>query len=116
MASASPAAAATAEARAPQIRFTPSECERFFTEITHRADLCEAMFPPERTLAVTYESLVADRAGEMANIRGYLGLPERPVSTRLVKQSTRSLADSVENLEELRVHFERTRWSAFFRE
>jgi LPS sulfotransferase NodH len=116
MASVSPEDAARAEAEAPPVRFTPEECETYFTQLDERAQRCEALFPAGSIVNVEYEDLVADRDAEVGRVRAFLGLAERPVSTRLVKQSRRPLRDAVANFDELAQHFTGTRWAEFFRD
>jgi len=114
MASISAEDAARAEAEAAPLRFTPEECETYFTQLAERAERCESLFPAESVVNVAYEDLVADRDAEVGRVREFLGLPRRPTTTRLVKQSRRPLRDAVENFDELARHFAESPWAAFF--
>lgn len=68
----------------------------------------------ERELLVTYEDFAADTAGEGSRILNHLDLAEADLTVQTVRAGGRPLADSIENLEELRRVFSGTCWSEHF--
>jgi hypothetical protein len=61
-------------------------------------------------LPLLYEQLVAQPEHSNRAICGFLGVDDRPLTHTSRKQARGSLAERVTNFEELREHFEGTRW------
>lgn len=68
------------------------------------------------TLTLYYEDLLMDEAATFGQIFSFLGLTSRPMQGRTIKATSDDLRDAVANFDELRSHYQGTRYEAMFDE
>lgn len=96
------------------IRLTPEQCEQEFLRIGAWEEHYDEIFHRHRVLQLTYEDLVADMEGESLRVQEFLGVPPRPLHTRMRKQIRRPMAHVIENYAELAKAFAGTPWAVYF--
>jgi hypothetical protein len=97
-----------------RIRLSTEECEREFAHTEQRQERYTKLFAKHDVLDVTYEQLIADRDKTLAEIQTFLGLEPAELRTGMKKINPDSLADLLENHDELRRHFAGSRFASFF--
>ena len=90
------------------------ECEDDFARTERRQARFHDCFAGHDAIEVTYEQLVASREVTLRRVQEFLGLEPRPLETIHKRLRNRSLGDSIENWDELRLHFATTRFARFF--
>jgi len=73
-------------------------------------------FHDHSMIEVIYEELARDYVGIMRSVQSFLGVDEEIVQPETHKQSSRPLAYSIINFNELRKKFLGTPWETFFEE
>jgi LPS sulfotransferase NodH len=99
---------------AEPIRLAPEACRRHFEEVRAQEEACNAFFACRRIHSITYEDLIADRAGAMAGVAAHLGVDLGPLKAKIVRQRTQPLAAVIANYDELREGFAGSPWESFF--
>ena len=97
-----------------RITLSAEECEREFAHAEHQKDRYTKLFSKHEVLNLTYEELLADRDLKLAEVQAFLGVEPAEMKTRMKKLNPDSLAELLENYDELRHHFKGTRYEAFF--
>jgi LPS sulfotransferase NodH len=95
MGSASEDAARQAADRSEPVTLTAGECEKFFTNMEGWTREYDAWCDGRPTLELTYEELAGDPARELARVQDFLSVPVRSLSSPLVKQERRPLAEAI---------------------
>ena len=93
-----------------------AELKVFFEEMEVNDALLRTFHDPRRCHVVDYEELATGYGPTMKSLWRFLGLPSAETSPALLKQNRTSHLEFLENYDELREHFARTRFSTFFRE
>jgi hypothetical protein len=75
---------------------------------------CSELFPEHPLLVVTYEDLVQRTSSEFKRITDFLELSYVRPKTHYVKQNPEPLSDLVNNYDEFRSYFNKTKWAPFF--
>jgi LPS sulfotransferase NodH len=99
-----------------RVHLETDECRRYFETIDKQVERSGAAFAGHAKLDVAYETLVERREDVLRDIFAFLGVPYRPVSTRMLKQAPVRAAERVENFAELKSSLRNTKWSPFFEE
>jgi len=99
-----------------QVEIPIDSCEWHFNKIIRHEEQYDDFFAAHRKLDIFYEALVAQpkRAGDQ--ILEFLGVPARPLHSRLIKQNIRPLNDLIANYAELKAYFANTPWAKYFTE
>jgi LPS sulfotransferase NodH len=97
-----------------RITLSPEECEREFAHTEQRQERYTKLFAKHDVLHMTYEELIADRDVKLTQIQTFLGLEPTELRTGMKKLNPDSLADLLENYNELHQHFVGTRFESFF--
>jgi len=97
-----------------QLQVSASELEHGFVETRSWERACEERFRNHAVCEVAYEDLVANPEAVVREICDFLGVPFRPLRSRLAKQATGLPSERLENWNELRDHFQGTQWAPFF--
>jgi hypothetical protein len=63
---------------------------------------------------MAYEDLAEDMDGECNRVLDLLGVRRRKLETKMLRQRTRSLAETVTNYSAMKDRFQGTEWEAFF--
>lgn len=100
---------------AAPIELDPVACQRHFEELRASAEACDSFFAGGPIEIVTYEELVADKAGVMNRLGARLNLPPAPLQVPIVRQRTRPLTQAIANYDRLVEHFSGSAWEGFFR-
>jgi hypothetical protein len=98
------------------VHLETDECRQYFETIDEGIERSDAAFAGHAKLDVVYETLVERREEVLRDIFAFLGVSDRPVSTRMMKQAPVRAAERVENFAELRSSLRDTKWSPFFEE
>ncbi len=98
----------------PKVNISVDRCEKLFRNLEGYFEKYGALLPADRTLEVFYEDIARPDSPQMDAIRDFLGLSVRDLSPRVVKQNRFARHEVLENFEELKAHFQGTRWAWFF--
>lgn len=99
---------------AAKVQFTPEELEADFARNKEWEDWGKTYFADKPFLDVTYENTVIDLARETSRISTFLGLKPHSPKTDFRKQRHNPINETIENYEELKRHFQSSRWRSFF--
>lgn len=91
-------------------------CLEDFTRTRQWETEADRFFQRHPLLQVTYEELTNQTEPEVRRIQDFLGLAQTPVAARTFKQSQKSLAEAIENFNELKQQFAGSPWAEFFNE
>ncbi len=99
-----------------QVEIPADSCEWNFEQIVKYEKRFDNFFAEHRKIEIYYEDLVAepDRVGSL--ILEFLGVPDRLLHSRLVKQNVRPLNEVITNYAELKAYFSNTPWDRYFTE
>ncbi len=92
----------------------PEECRRYFETLDSTAVEADRAFMEHPKIEVIYEDLVADQHFILEQIFTFLNVPYKPVTTRMKKQNLVSPRETITNYDQLKDHFQHTRWGVFF--
>jgi len=102
--------------REVQIELSAKECIKHF-EFSRRMERQSGdLFQHHPTIEMFYEDLVADTDQETNRVLGFLWVERRKLSTKLLRQRTKPLSETITNFAELRDQFVGTEWEHFFTE
>ncbi|MEN8148710.1 MAG: sulfotransferase [Planctomycetota bacterium] len=96
--------------RAGKVELSVRQCRKQFERILRFQDEWRG----RAHLEFDYEDLLRDPQGAAGRAFDLLGIPRRPASSPLVRQTSRGLGELVENLEELAAAFGGTEWEWMF--
>jgi LPS sulfotransferase NodH len=102
--------------RTPSLHLATDECRQYFETVDDQIDRSDAAFAGHPKLEVIYETLVERREEVLRDIFAFLGVQDRAVSTRMMRQAPVRAAERVENYAELKSSLRDTKWSPFFEE
>jgi LPS sulfotransferase NodH len=92
----------TAKVKRVTVQLSPQKLQRAVTKRLREIEMYRQMFKDRRYHEVYYESFVADRNGETRRILDFLGIDQFvPLTSDLVKQNPDSLADILQNYQEV---------------
>ena len=92
----------TSKVKRVTVQLSPHKLQRAVTKRLYEIENYRQMFKNQRYHEVYYESFVADRNAETRRILDFLGIEEyAPLTSDLVKQNPDSLADILENYQEI---------------
>ncbi|MET3582912.1 LPS sulfotransferase NodH [Mesorhizobium robiniae] len=100
----------------PRIRLSIAKCQAYFkTADGFHARVAHA-FAPTSMLEIEYESRLREPAACLATIWDFLGVPTLQLSGSAIlqRQETRPLDQTIENFDELRLHFANRPYARFF--
>ncbi len=97
-----------------QVEIPINSCNWHFNQIHRREKLYDDTFSFHRKTEIYYEELVARPAAVHSQILEFLGMPDRPLRSRLIKQNIRPLKDVIANYAELKAYFADTPWARYF--
>lgn len=97
-----------------QITLPPEDCDKEFNRIDHWESACDQAFKDHDLLEVYYETLATDMKGTCNRILDFLNIPNRALTTRMKKQQQRPLSEVIKNFEDLKKHYEKTKYAWFF--
>ncbi|UVK48775.1 sulfotransferase (plasmid) [Mesorhizobium sp. AR07] len=100
----------------PRVRLPIADCESYFkTADAFYARVAHA-FAPSNVLVIEYESLLQEPAACLGAVWDFLGVPGLQLSGRAIlqRQEARPLDETVENFDELRLHFANGPYARFF--
>ncbi|WP_394889851.1 sulfotransferase [Mesorhizobium sp. AaZ16] len=100
----------------PQVRLPIADCEAYFKTADDFHARVAHSFAPANLLAIEYESLLQEPAACLGTVWDFLGVPTLQLSGRAIlqRQEARPLDQTVENFDELRLHFADGPYSRFF--
>jgi len=98
--------------RRVRLRPSPREVAANCEEMESWQLLGAARFP--HALTVLYEDLQRDYAGNIAKILRHLGVDDATPLPPVTIKMSRSIRETVENYDELKRHFQGSRWDRFF--
>jgi hypothetical protein len=96
------------------VSFTPDELWKGFTETRRWEQDGEHRFRRHPRMTLRYEDMVGSPDRAFGQVTDFLGVRFQRPETRLRKQNTRSLRESIANYEELKAGFAGTEWQPFF--
>lgn len=99
-----------------QVDIPIKSCEWHFNKIARQEKQYDDFFAHHRKIEVYYEELVAQPTLVGSQILEFLGVPDWPLRSRLVKQNIRPLKDVIANYDELKAYFTDTPWACYFTE
>jgi LPS sulfotransferase NodH len=102
--------------KTPRVHLETDECRQYFETIDGLIDRSDAAFAGHAKLDVVYETRVERREDVVRDLFAFVGVPYRPVATRMLKQAPVRAAERVENYAELKSSLRDTKWSPFFEE
>ncbi|MGW8283310.1 MAG: hypothetical protein ACWGON_08440, partial [Gemmatimonadota bacterium] len=97
-----------------RISLSPADCENEFNRIGQWERNYGELFKDHEMFDTCYETLSEKWQDEFDRILDFLGVRRRILRTRMRKQRSRHLSETIENYEELKAAFSGTEWSAFF--
>lgn len=89
-------------------------CKNYFLANERWVSQTQKRFSPERRLELTYEGLAQERERILGTVYSYLNVPKESTFSRLRKQSSESLKNSISNYAELKEQFSNSHWEKFF--
>jgi LPS sulfotransferase NodH len=92
----------------------PDLCARAFSRFEQHEAFLRKAFAGPRFLSLSYERLVSDPSLHLSRIQTHLDLDVESLRPSTRKQRLWSPRELIRNYEELRLHFEGTRWGPFF--
>jgi len=98
----------------PTIHLHPDECSRYFCMLDTFTREADTAFSGHPKIDVLYEELTEKREDTMREIFALLRVPCAPVTSRMKKQNLAPPWETVDNYDELKKHFQHTRWGALF--
>lgn len=98
----------------PTVRIDPEELEKNFEGEDQNHARARDEFGHHPFLRLAYEDLVDDRQATCAQVLEFLDVFPWRLRSNLVKQVTSSPADLIENYDELRARFAKTKWADHF--
>ncbi|AGB48146.1 sulfotransferase [Mesorhizobium sp. B283B1A] len=103
-------------ARPPRVRLSIADCEAYFKAADNFHARIEHSFTTSQLLVVEYESLLHEPAACLGKVWHFLGAPAVGLSDRAVlqRQETRALDQTVQNFDELQLHFAHGPYARFF--
>ncbi|TIO04244.1 MAG: sulfotransferase [Mesorhizobium sp.] len=103
-------------ARPPSVRLSIADCEAYFKAADDFHARVMDSFTSTNLLVMEYESLLHEPAQCLGAVWDFLGVPALEPSDNAIlqRQETRPLDQTVENFDELRIHFARGPYSRFF--
>lgn len=99
-----------------QVEIPTKSCEWHFNKISRHEKYYDDFFAHHKKIEVFYEDLVAQPTLVGSQILDFLGMPDRPLRSKVIKQNTRPLKDVIANYDELKVYFADTLWGQYFTE
>ncbi|WP_444897735.1 Stf0 family sulfotransferase [Microbulbifer sp. EKSA008] len=96
------------------VSFTEDELRAEFKRTRDWEENGENNFKNHPLLSITYEELVNNRSGTFRKITEFLDVQHIEPKTRLKKQNTKTLRESIKNYDELKSEFSKTEWAPFF--
>jgi LPS sulfotransferase NodH len=97
----------------PMVHFSYKELERAFRQNEAWETSYDERFCNHETMEIYYEDLVHQPA-LLEHATNFLGVRPRVMSTSLRHQNPEPLAALITNFDELRLHFQGSRWATFF--
>lgn len=98
------------------LRVEYAACLEDFTRTRQWETDADRFFQHHPLLQMSYEELVSQTEQEVHRIQDFLGLAQTPVVATTFKQSQKSLAQAIENFDELKRQFTGSPWAEFFNE
>ena len=102
--------------RSMRISLDYQECLAYFTRMEAYESGNRERFRSHDYMEVRYEDLESHKDRELKRIFEFLGVDFREVRSKLKKQNTTSLAESIMNYDALRKQFKSSPWEHFFEE
>lgn len=98
-----------------KVNLNPAKCLANFQEAERRYAFFKGMFSKHPTFEVSYEELIGDqREDTLKYIQEFLGVKHCNLGTKMVKLGKDDLHEVIENYEELKQFFEKTKYASFF--
>ncbi|UVC15481.1 sulfotransferase [Mesorhizobium onobrychidis] len=103
-------------ARPPRVRLSIDDCEAYFKAADDFHARVEHSFTSTNLLVVEYESLLHEPSACLRKVWDFLGAPALELSDRAIlqRQETRPLDQTVQNFDELLLHFADGPYARFF--
>ncbi|EPE93726.1 sulfotransferase [Rhizobium grahamii] len=100
----------------PSVRLRIEDCEIYFQKAEQFLSKVRASFAPSNLLVIDYEDLISDTNACLSQVLKFMGLAplQRVLETAIERQETRPLERSIQNYDELRLHFQDGPYSKFF--
>ncbi len=96
------------------VSFTVGELHEEFQKTKNWEEDGENNFRNHPLLSVSYEDLVSERLSTFRKVTKFLGVPFAEPKSELKKQNTNSMRALIENYDELKSAFAKTKWAHFF--
>jgi hypothetical protein len=97
-----------------RVRLDPDACAEDFSRTTEREALLRSMFAAHEVLEITYEQLVDSQESTLRAVQAFLGVEPIELEPTTKKLRAQSIAESVENFDELARRFVGTPYARFF--
>jgi hypothetical protein len=102
--------------RGVQIELSAKECIKHFEFSRRMERQLGDLFQHHPIIEMFYEDLAADTDYETTRVLDFLGAERRKLNTKLLRQRTKPLSETITNLAELRDQFVGKDWEHFFTE
>ena len=99
-----------------KISFTKEELEQGFLRTRDWEEEADRRFKDHPQLQISYEELVNQPEDVHRKLASFLGVDAIQMETKLVKQNTRPLSETIRNFHSLKEAFSGSEWAAFFEE
>lgn len=96
------------------LRLDFDACVDDFETVRAEEERFSSLFSGHPVIDLAYEAVVDPQSGERARILDFLGVPQAPLSTPMVKLGRDDLGESIENYEDLRRQAQGTPYAKFF--
>jgi LPS sulfotransferase NodH len=96
------------------VELSPEKCESFFEKLSRTREKFDDYFKQHETFEVHYTDLVSNRNSIRQKLLKFLGVKQCPLTMDTIRQSSRSLAERIDNYDALKEDFKNTRWECFF--
>lgn len=96
------------------LELKPEDCRLFFEQIELYESAYTETFKKHQTLEVDYHDLVNSMDAVIRETFEFIGVTPIPVAPVLKKQIKSPLNEIVKNYDELKLHFEGTKWAHYF--
>ena len=98
-----------------QTEICVEECERYFKNTIEQQKRFDSLFG-ERTFQIIYEDFALHSQKILTNLQKFIGISPIKLETEMIQNENKKLSETITNFAELKSHFEKSVYSAFFNE
>lgn len=102
------------KSRDESVALSPEKCRHFFESMEKTKAEFDDRFQDHDKFEIYYRDLVSNKNGIRQKLLKFLGVKPSLLKSNTFKQNQRPLSERIVNYNELKSHFQNTRWNNFF--